>query len=483
VSTTARSRPLRPERLTGNHGRGVGSVLLVSYTFPPQYDVSARRAAKLCKYLPAVGWRPVVLTKDWAHDVAPEDRQAYAVTSAPDALDDIDNVRVVRTAYRTRNNALRRFHARLGGTYAPASVPASPAPRGSWTPRALTRRALSFFSPLFGDFPDAFIGWRTTAVPAGVELVRRESIDVICSLCPPATAHVVASEIAARTGVPWVAQFDDLFSFHLEAERRAAWRWFVAARHRGWMRRASSTGAIPPGIQEYVRRTYGLDGGVVMVGFDPSDSQPAQAPRDSHQRLRLVYTGSVYVDNQRPEILFAALDQVLGARPETERCIDVVFVGTRCDDELRRRLAPFPNAGAVCRFLERLAPAEARELQREADALLLFNYTAASAETGTLSFPAKSFEYLAAGRPILAIPHDPGGWGDALLASTRAGVVAGTVDEVTRVLDGWLRTWQATRALPYEADRDAIDRYAQPQQAAALGALLDRAVEEAAARR
>jgi hypothetical protein len=31
----------------------VRTVLLISYTFPPQYDVSARRAAKLCKYLRA----------------------------------------------------------------------------------------------------------------------------------------------------------------------------------------------------------------------------------------------------------------------------------------------------------------------------------------------------------------------------------------------------------------------------------------------
>jgi glycosyltransferase involved in cell wall biosynthesis len=459
------------------------SVLLVSYAFPPQYDVSARRAAKLSKYLPAAGWRPVVLTKEWTHNVASEDRQAYAVTWYPEALDELHDVRVVRTGYQTRDNALRRLHARLGGAYAPREVADSPSSRESWTPRALTRRGLSFFSPLFGDFPDAFIGWRATAVPAGVEAVRRESIDAICSLCPPATAHVVASEIAAHTGVPWVAQFDDLFSFQLEAERRAAWRWFGAAKHRGWMRRARGVGAITPGMLEYVRRTYGVDGGVVMVGFDPSDSQTALAPRPDHQRLRLVYTGSVYLDNQRPEILFAALDHLLGARPEAERWIEVIFAGTRCDDELRRRLTAFPNAATVCRFIERVAPTEARELQREADGLVLFNYTAAASETGTLSFPAKAFEYLAAGRPILAVPRDPGGWGDTLLSSTRAGVVADTVDEVADVLAGWLRTWQATRELPYDADQSAIERYAQPRQAATLAALLDRAVEDAAAMR
>jgi len=462
------------------------SVLVISYAFPPQYDVSARRAAKLCKYLPADGWRPIVLTKEWTDPAPAEDRRGFAVTSHSDALAELEGLEVVRTAYRTRDNALRRLHKRLGGAYASAGgrdlADASISHGDRWSPRVLARRALSLFAPVFGDFPDAFAGWIDTAVPEGVELVRQRSIDAICSLCPPATAHVVASKIAMRTGVPWVAQFDDLFSFQLEAERRATWRWFGAAKHQSWMRRARRVGAITPGMLEYVRRTYGLDGAVVMVGFDPADSLAATAPRRDHRRLRLVYTGSVYLDNQCPEILFAALDRVLDARPETERSIEVVFAGTRCDDELRRRLRAFPNAATVCRFIERVAPTEARELQRDADGLLLFNYTATTGETGTLSFPAKSFEYLAAGRPILAVPRDPGGWGDTLIASTRAGVVADTVDEVANVLDGWLRTWQATRALPYDADRNAIECYSQPRQAAALAALLDRTVDDAAKR-
>src|SRR5689334_21613035 len=90
--------------------------------------------------------------------------------------------------------------------------------------RVLIRRALSLFSPTFGDFPDGFRGWVESAVRSGLAIVAREPVDAICSLCPPATAHVVASEIARRTGLPWVSQFDDLFSFHLERQRHAAWR-------------------------------------------------------------------------------------------------------------------------------------------------------------------------------------------------------------------------------------------------------------------
>jgi hypothetical protein len=455
--------------------------LLVSYAFPPQYDVSARRAAKLCKYLPAAGWRPIVLTKDWTRNVATEDHRAYAITSYPAAMDELGNVRVVRTEYRTRDNALRRLHARLGGAYA-SNTPdfagrSTRASQGGWTPAALTRRALSLFSPLFGEFPDPFAGWITGAATAGVELVRRESVDAIVSLCPPASAHVVAAEIARQTGVPWVAQFDDLFSFHLEAEPRALWRWYAGVRHKRWMRHARAAGAITPAMLEYVRRRYGIDGTVVMVGFAPDGLSLPRPLAGDRARLRLVYTGSVYLENHRPELLFAALERVLSSLPEHERCIEVVFAGTRCDAELRARAAAFPIAAGACTFIERLSPTETLELQWSADALVLFNYTVPAAAGGTLSFPAKSFEYLNARRPILAIPRDPGGWGNALIDSTRSGMAVDSIDEIAGVIEGWRRRWRATQALPYEGDDEAIARYGQPAQAAALAALLDGAVQ------
>ena len=111
-------------------------VLLVSYTFPPQYDVSARRAAKLCKYLPAAGWQPVVLTKDWASDVAPEDRRAYALTSHHQSLGELSDLRIIKAEYRTRDNALRRLHERLGGVYDTSAQNGHGA--STWSPRGCT---------------------------------------------------------------------------------------------------------------------------------------------------------------------------------------------------------------------------------------------------------------------------------------------------------------------------------------------------------
>ena len=461
-------------------------VLLVTYTFPPQYDVSARRAAKLCKYLPRAGWHPIVLTKDWTRDVAPEDTRAYTVVQHPEALEVIPDVRIVRAPYRSHDNALRRLHRRLGGVYEHSSRDLSAINNGAQQadgatgngtgngrlPGMLARRALSLFSPVFGDFPDAFRGWIAPAVRAGVEVVGQEGIDAICSVCPPATAHVVASEIARRTGLPWVAQFDDLYSFHLERQRRAVWRPFANYKHRRWMGRATLAGAITPAMLRYVQSTYALDGDVVVVGFDPDDQPPAPPP--SRDRFRLAYTGSVYPGDQRPDILFEAIDRLCASTASPP--VEVVFAGTGCDNELQAMLTAFPNAERACVFIDRLSPSETLRLQGQADALLLLNCTNPSRDEGTLSYPAKAFEYLNARRPILALPQDPGRWGDQLLENTGTGLTVDTADDAVEVLESWVAAWQTSGSVPYRGDGREIARYSQPRQAQALARLLDRAL-------
>jgi hypothetical protein len=127
-------------------------------------------------------------------------------------------------------------------------------------------------------------------------------------------------------------------------------------------------------------------------------------------------------------------------------------------------------------------PNEALRLQRESDGLVLLNCTNPSRDEGTLSYPAKTFEYLNAGRPILALPRDPGAWGDRLLETTRAGTTAESADAAAAVLARWLDEWERTGEISYSADRDEIERYSQPRQAAVLGSLLDRAMDIHAAR-
>ena len=48
-------------------------ALVVTYQWLPMFNVGVKHVANLCHYLPAAGWDPYILTKDWSNGPATED--------------------------------------------------------------------------------------------------------------------------------------------------------------------------------------------------------------------------------------------------------------------------------------------------------------------------------------------------------------------------------------------------------------------------
>jgi len=436
-------------------------VLVVSYHFLPVHNVGVKQLAGYCRHLPAAGWSPVVLSRDWSTGLAAEDaRWGLAYVDRP------AGVPVVTAPRAEPRGALLALHDRLGRATAPG---AHPAKRALLTP---PRRAMSAAWPLFGRYPDDLTGWIRGAVEAGARAVREHGAEAILSTCPPAVNHVVASRLARRTGLPWVPYFGDLYDFyvgpgdwHGTRHRRA----LVTALHRRWLAPAHRALAVSPRMARLVEALYGVPGEVVVVGFDEEDFA-GEAPARTDGRLRLAHVGSVYPGDQRPDLLFDALDRVIAAAPAAADDLEVMLVGSRCEDRLRALLEGRPCA-RVCHVRPGVPPAEAVRLQRTSDVLLLLNLTS-QREHGTLSYPSKVFEYLAARRPVLAFPAD-GDYVDAILRDTGGGVTADGVDELAATLAAWHVEWRAGRGIPYAPRPARIAEFSRRAQAARIAAALD----------
>jgi glycosyltransferase involved in cell wall biosynthesis len=127
-----------------------------------------------------------------------------------------------------------------------------------------------------------------------------------------------------------------------------------------------------------------------------SDDEPA--PRDrGAEPGRIVYTGTLV---ETPAMLrfLEALARRLSYEPGRRGHVTLVIAGPY-GEEYEARVRELDLADIV-RFVGPLPNAEARRLQREADVLLLVRNEGPGYEA---MVPGKLYEYLAAGRPIVAM--------------------------------------------------------------------------------
>jgi glycosyltransferase involved in cell wall biosynthesis len=375
---------------------------MVAYHYPPEGGSSGvLRTLKFSKYLTRHGWAPHVLTLR---------ESAYGVRD--DRL--MGEVPAEVVVHRTLGFDTAR-HFAIRGRY----------------PGILT-------------MPDRFATWLPFAVARGLRVVRRAPIRCLYSTSPQPTAHLIALALKAVTGRPWVADFRDPWVEDVPEVGRSALGHRVERRlEAAVVRRADRLLTTTPRLRDdFLKRYPDLDPAkarVVYNGYDEADVPPAALPRERGERLELLHAGLVTPSYRDPAPLFRAVAALI-ARERLDRArIRVVFMGGSryLESERFRALVREHGLGDVVEVAPRVSHAEAMVRMLRADGLLLLQ---ASDDTRAL-IPAKTFEYLRAGRPILAVLAD--GATTDLLAGMPACHVAepgdapGLEAALLRLYDAW----------------------------------------------
>jgi glycosyltransferase involved in cell wall biosynthesis len=133
-------------------------------------------------------------------------------------------------------------------------------------------------------------------------------------------------------------------------------------------------------------------------GFEPGAPPAAPGPGasgDPAGRFSVVYTGTM---SQMPdtEVFLEAVHEVLSRRPESRRRLRATLAGP-FESGYRDRAVALGLTGIV-EFTGPRPHAETRQLQREADLLMLWKPRGLPTMV-----PGKLYEYLDAGRPVVAM--------------------------------------------------------------------------------
>lgn len=347
-------------------------VLLIAYHFPPFFGSSGlQRTLRFAQYLPSYGWEPFVLTVSESA-LWPRDRSSMA--EVPPGC----------TVIRVPTLDAQR-HLSLFGYYPP--------------------RFLS---------PDRWATWSVLGPWIAAKACRANNINAIWSTYPIATAHRVGALTAQRTGLPWIADFRDPMiddDFPSSPTQRRAFERVEAQ----VMANADRLVFVTPSAAAKYQRKYPqvppskfavIENGYDESAFEGLPPSPSRSPRP----LVFLHSGIVYPHERDPTALFNAV-ALLRDRGLAQPGDFVVRFRAAGHDDLLRSLADQFNVGAWIEIANPLGYKAALQEMTGVDALLLMQGRVCNEQ-----IPAKLYEYLRAGRPIVGLADPSGDTGRKLRA-------------------------------------------------------------------
>ena len=416
------------------------------------------RALSFAKHLPEHGWDVTVITPEegvYGRDTSLEFRG-------------IPGVEVCRTGSWEPAVLLRKVlgdgvpGGAEGGRDYVEEAPLGALGRGL---RGLTRRLLYF--------PDSSRGWIGPAVAEATRLHGERPFDLVLSSSPPVSAHVAAHRFAHRHGVPWVADWRDPWTAHMDT---ADGRFGRARRlERGLLRDADALVVAWRGLVGLLEDLGRLEEASVVVrnGFEPEDFVlPTDASTGG--AFEILHAGTVYGRDQDLDGFLEALSRM--ASTDSERAIRLRFLG-KVDSYTRGRVEA-RGLGDRVEFDGFASHEETVKAMRRADLLLLLTWFP-DTPIGRAICPAKTYEYLAARRPILALAG-PGNEAAGLLGKWPGAVVKGFTD--VDGIESALRASVQGDGTDHSVPDGSLAPFTRASQAAVLAGVLDKTLAAAVAR-
>jgi hypothetical protein len=324
--------------------------------------------------------------------------------------------------------------------------------------------------------PDRWVSWKYAGVRDGLRLIRQYRPDVIWSTYPIATAHVIASALHRKTGIPWVADFRDPMAqddYPADLRTRQQYRAIEAdaAAHARYC-----VFTTPGAANDYRQRYAGAADRMVVVenGYDEESfanvpAAPHVAEASAKRPLVMLHSGIVYASERDPTHLFMALGRLHKQGILSPADLRIRFRAS-VNDELLRELAQVHGAKGFIELCAAIPYGQALAEMMAVDALLVMQASNCNAQ-----IPAKVYEYLRAGKPILGLT-DP--QGDTAGVFRQAGLKdiarLDSVDEIAAILPALLKAWRTgSVTLPHPLAVQQASRHGRSQ---VLAALLEQAV-------
>jgi glycosyltransferase involved in cell wall biosynthesis len=399
----------------------VKNVLLLAFYFPPRNHIASYRSGCFAKFLPENGWLPTVVCEDWPADRP--DYDPHFVGIIPPEVE----------IHRVPNPPLSGFYERF-----------------------VLRKIAPYIWPQRMPYR-----WWQSARARILALRRSKRFDAVWATSDPLVPMTLAAEAAEAEGIPWVADIRDSFN----VQRMGSWykRPFFARQERHLTARADRVVAVSEGLAGGLGCRIGQEVTVIPNGFD--ETLLPEEPPPPTPCFTIVYAGNLVWPHRNPAPLFEAVELCLKRNLIPKDRIEIQFYGA--DAAVLERAFPGVLTRLPVKVLPRIPHQAMLRVLMASSVLLLLAHPL---EKGVLT--GKVFDYLAARRPILAVPDDHGETA-ALLRRTGAGAACTGVEDILRQLIQWHDLWQAGADTTATRNETEIARFSRRTQTKQLAGILD----------
>lgn len=372
------------------------SLLIVSTNFPPDARAGTQRVLRFTKYLAKLGWDISVIAVKPEYSLYKSIQDSSLCDKIPTFVD-VRRTRVFRLPW-----PFSGFNSYL--------------------------------------IPDREIGWVPFAYAEGLKVIREKHISCLYSSAPPWSAHVICRWLKRKTGVKWVADIRDPWTRRpwmplkdRRGVRYAALRRIEKAVIHSADRIILNTPALHREFCSYYKSVAADKFVTITNGIDTEDlSMIDGSPKAGSGPFVITHGGSLY-RKRDPRPFLKAVNDLVRKQSITEGDLVVRFVGNVDPKFDLRNWVRQLGLEAFVRIEPPVPHDEYLQLLSSSDLLLVIQ------PDTDLQVPSKLFEYMAIGRPIIALAHQ-GATAD-ILAEYPRGILVDPYDvkEIGEAIVGFLR--------------------------------------------
>lgn len=424
-------------------------LLIINYLFPPAGGIAVQRVISLAKHLPRLGFEVHVLS---AGNAATPVRDPGLLKHVPPEV----------TVHRSFTPELPfEVQKKLWSLVSPPAkaAPAAPAPQPSsrpgWKSRAagLIKKALT---------PDPQVVWVPFALRKARRIIRRHGIDAVLVSVPPFSTFLATNALKREfPHLRLISDFrDEWLNFYLEDfefQGSSYTRRRAEEIERTTIQLSDLVVAVTHSSLQTIRDRYpdqpDSKFACVHNGYDADLFKGFTSRPHNQPKVLVTHMGTAY-KTASPRYYLDALDQMPA---EIRARIATRFIGRVSEEEQ----ACLTGRKSDIQLLGFMSQSQALREVETTDYLLL-------TMTNDISLPGKLFEYLATGKPILALSPAHGEV-NRILQATRAGWCVDPQDPVAiqEMLAKAIRL--ASDKSWFQPDRDAIQGFERASLAELYG--------------